>query len=171
MHHTSWLTKLQKLWTWVASKALCPSLAPEPGCAGNPGWHFRLLAACLSEWSRQLWFPGAPESTGAVRCTPKPASECFYLGCRPARRPWRSGQEVVGVAFGLWKRDLGIIQSFCSTCTTVQREEDIMGCCSGRCTLAFICGMQLVSAKITIDPEWGGTIDRERFIYLFIFIW
>uniref|UniRef100_A0A3Q1G1F5 Sodium/potassium-transporting ATPase subunit beta-1-interacting protein n=1 Tax=Acanthochromis polyacanthus TaxID=80966 RepID=A0A3Q1G1F5_9TELE len=26
-----------------------------------------------------------------------------------------------------------------------------MGCCSGRCTLAFICGMQLVSVKITID--------------------
>lgn len=23
-----------------------------------------------------------------------------------------------------------------------------MGCCSGRCTLAFICGMQLVSVEI-----------------------
>lgn len=31
-----------------------------------------------------------------------------------------------------------------------------MGCCSGRCTLAFICGMQLVSVYVTIDPVRGG---------------
>lgn len=36
-----------------------------------------------------------------------------------------------------------------------------MGCCSGRCTLAFICGMQLVSAKITIDPA-KMMIDPEK---------
>lgn len=38
-----------------------------------------------------------------------------------------------------------------------------MGCCTGRCTLAFICGMQLVSVKTTIDPigEWTG-ISQEK---------
>lgn len=36
-----------------------------------------------------------------------------------------------------------------------------MGCCSGRCTLAFICGMQLVSDEITIDPV-TEMIDQER---------
>ncbi|XP_071335062.1 sodium/potassium-transporting ATPase subunit beta-1-interacting protein 2 isoform X2 [Trachinotus anak] len=41
--------------------------------------------------------------------------------------------------------DLGVTQSFFTTWTTGEREEDTMGCCSGRCTLAFICGMQLVS--------------------------
>lgn len=29
--------------------------------------------------------------------------------------------------------------------------RSIMGCCSGRCTLAFICGMQLVSLFLTLS--------------------
>lgn len=49
-----------------------------------------------------------------------------------------------------------ILGSFCSTWTSRESQEDIMGCCSGRCTLAFICGMQLVSVYVTIDPVRGG---------------
>lgn len=46
-----------------------------------------------------------------------------------------------------------------STWITGEKEqEDRMGCCSGRCTLAFICGMQLVSVEIiiiiNINPAW-----------------
>lgn len=48
-----------------------------------------------------------------------------------------------------------ILGSFCSTWTSRESQEDIMGCCSGRCTLAFICGMQLVSVYVTIDPVRG----------------
>lgn len=46
-----------------------------------------------------------------------------------------------------------------------------MGCCSGRCTLAFICGMQLVSAEITIDPV-TEMIDQEgeKRIFFFLFL-
>lgn len=45
-----------------------------------------------------------------------------------------------------------------------------MGCCSGRCTLAFICGMQLVSVKITIDPVQRGLngqicVEKEKFFF------
>lgn len=72
--------------------------------------------------------------SGSVR----PVCQCFSLGVL-ARQ----------TALGAGLRDFGIS---CSTWTSAQTEEDIMGCCSGRCTLAFICGMQLVSAKITIDP-------------------
>lgn len=41
--------------------------------------------------------------------------------------------------------DLGITQSSSPRGPLERKEEDTMGCCSGRCTLAFICGMQLVS--------------------------
>ena len=48
-----------------------------------------------------------------------------------------------------------------------------MGCCSGRCTLAFICGMQLVSVKIAIDPSRGwlnGQINQgKENVFLFKF--
>lgn len=40
-----------------------------------------------------------------------------------------------------------------------------MGCCSGRCTLAFICGMQLVSLKVAIVSIRGclsGQISQEK---------
>lgn len=39
-----------------------------------------------------------------------------------------------------------------------EEQEDIMGCCSGRCTLAFICGMQLVSVCILIDLTRGTIV-------------
>lgn len=38
-----------------------------------------------------------------------------------------------------------------------------MGCCSGRCTLAFICGMQLVSVEIIwSDRFWNRRVLNQR---------
>lgn len=37
-----------------------------------------------------------------------------------------------------------------------------MGCCSGRCTLAFICGMQLVSREISINPVNMEISQRQK---------
>ncbi|CAG01790.1 unnamed protein product [Tetraodon nigroviridis] len=40
-----------------------------------------------------------------------------------------------------------------------------MGCCSGRCTLAFICGMQLVSVLIIINNH-PMSDDAEHWVLL-----
>ncbi|TDH00292.1 hypothetical protein EPR50_G00186930 [Perca flavescens] len=76
-----------------------------------------------------------------LHCSLRPSSESLYLGCQPARRPSRGIWDFEGPAGGFGS----FTQSFFSTWITGEKEEDTMGCCSGRCTLAFICGIQLVS--------------------------
>lgn len=141
MHHSSWFSRLTKLSSVAeASKGFIyisssvdlnhpqgPPFVSDP-CVLEIQGTVTGLSSCFS-------FPWAPESTsGLCRALLSPSRECFCLGCKPARRP--SG------GFWILKERFG---SFCSTWTSREKQEDIMGCCSGRCTLAFICGMQLVS--------------------------
>ncbi|GLD72152.1 sodium/potassium-transporting ATPase subunit beta-1-interacting protein 2 [Lates japonicus] len=80
------------------------------------------------------------------RPLPRPVSASIWAASQPASQTVLPGFSLGwGGGFEGPAGDLGVTQSFFTTWTTGEKEEDAMGCCSGRCTLAFICGMQLVS--------------------------
>lgn len=120
------LSTYPALWTWII---------PLPKGRTVTG-----LSSCLS-------FPWAPESTrGAGTLSSEPEKGVLLPGLEASQTALWELLDFEGQILG----------SFCSTWTSRESQEDIMGCCSGRCTLAFICGMQLVSAYVTIDPVRGG---------------
>lgn len=141
-----------KITLWPIS--LTPDPHPLPVLWKSKGPPF--LAVCLSatrpfEWGANRLFPQTP---AAALCSARPSRECLYLGCQTVQLG-SGGLDFQGSA-----GDLGVLPAVFSPSTWItgeKEQEDRMGCCSGRCTLAFICGMQLVSVEIIIiiiNPAW-----------------
>lgn len=99
-----------------------------------------------------------------------------FPGCLPAKQ----GAPLPGLPDGppggffgggfsrfCWRFGSLTVFFFSTWITGEEEEQDTMGCCSGRCTLAFICGMQLVSVEIIIKScmaaaKWADQSGERR---------
>lgn len=141
----------------ICGQAHLSCLTPDPLhhglCVGNPkdSWLFICQQPFYLNQVLAFDFPELKQ-----RCT---------LLCEAEQKPPVPGLPASQTALWGWGWAFGFLRScwrffffftfywqfFFSPRGSLETGEwDTMGCCSGRCTLAFICGMQLVSLKIFI---------------------
>lgn len=115
------------------------------------------LANLLFEWRISLWSPRAPAGLHSVLWS-RAGSAYTWASSQPDGPPGG-----VGVDSWIFKTLVNIWGGFVpdSPPRGSLDRRDTMGCCSGRCTLAFICGMQLVSVRIIIVITKGVMMEID----------